>query len=421
MSSWFARSLANSLRLDDDDDDDDGDIQNDIVTESPTTSPRNNDYQQQQDNNAIESEEENDETLQGRGVKEDLDEIKQTLTRQFWGMASFLAPPPSSTISQDEHEQQRQVDDDIILNQNSEMEQGVFRRDDPEPNSNTFGSDSEGEHEREFDIQCAVGITEEVLTFAMNIAMHPETWLDFPIDEEDDNDDFEMSEDQRDHAMVVERLAPRLAALRIELCPCHMSESYFWKVYFVLLHSRLNKQDSEVLSTPQVMVARSMWMQELQKQTKPEFEIFGRSDLYSRDNAQHHDSTPSLSDDTYSDDMPHRTYGYRTTSLSMMADNESEKYTIESSGSHLSDKSVIEENPSNKTENKDLKSGRASQIMIQDYDDDDDDWPDDDSDLGGYSGTPLPIVNEEDISFSDLEDDDYGIKHVSSNSDSKVV
>lgn len=420
MSSWFARSLANSLRLDDDDDDD-GDIQNDIVTESPTTSPRNNDYQQQQDNNAIESEEENDETLQGRGVKEDLDEIKQTLTRQFWGMASFLAPPPSSTISQDEHEQQRQVDDDIISNQNSEMEQGVFRRDDPEPNSNTFGSDSEGEHEREFDIQCAVGITEEVLTFAMNIAMHPETWLDFPIDEEDDNDDFEMSEDQRDHAMVVERLAPRLAALRIELCPCHMSESYFWKVYFVLLHSRLNKQDSEVLSTPQVMVARSMWMQELQKQTKPEFEIFGRSDLYSRDNAQHHDSTPSLSDDTYSDDMPHRTYGYRTTSLSMMADNESEKYTIESSGSHLSDKSVIEENPSNKTENKDLKSGRASQIMIQDYDDDDDDWPDDDSDLGGYSGTPLPIVNEEDISFSDLEDDDYGIKHVSSNSDSKVV
>lgn len=175
MSSWFARSLANSLRIDDDDDD--GDIQNDVVTESPTTSPRNN------NNNADESEEQeenNDETLQGRGVKEDLDEIKQTLTRQFWGMASFLAPPPPpSTISQSQ--QQQQVDADVISNQNSEMEQGVFRGDDPQPNS-------EGEQEREFDIQCAVGITEEVLTFAMNIAMHPETWLDFPIDEEDDND-----------------------------------------------------------------------------------------------------------------------------------------------------------------------------------------------------------------------------------------
>lgn len=61
-----------------------------------------------------------------------------------------------------------------------------------------------------------------------------------------------MSNAQCKHAMAVERLAPRLAALRIELCPAHMSEGYFWKVYFVLLHSRLNKHDDELLSTPQV-------------------------------------------------------------------------------------------------------------------------------------------------------------------------
>ncbi len=67
--------------------------------------------------------------------------------------------------------------------------------------------------------------------------------------------DFEMSDAQQEHTMIVEHLAPRLAALRIELCPCHMSESYFWKVYFVLLHSRLNKQDAEILSTPQVSVS----------------------------------------------------------------------------------------------------------------------------------------------------------------------
>ena len=65
-----------------------------------------------------------------------------------------------------------------------------------------------------------------------------------------------MSDAQREHAFVIERLAPRLAALRIELCPCHMSESYFWKVYFVLLHSRLNKKDAETLSTPQVSCLR---------------------------------------------------------------------------------------------------------------------------------------------------------------------
>ncbi|CAL5204807.1 unnamed protein product [Lathyrus oleraceus] len=434
MSSWLARSLANSLRLDDE-----GNIENDVVTNPPTPSPRNYPQQNQSQDNAIESQsqhqqqhhhdDDDDDETQGRGVKEDLDEIKQTLTRQFWGMASFLAPPPTTSQSDhtfprklEEEHHQRQFDDAVISNPSLDMEQGALREDDPDPNSNTFGSDSDGDRDQEFDIPSAVGITEEVLTFALNIAMHPETWLDFPIDEEDDTDDFYMSEEQQEHALVVERLAPRLAALRIELCPCHMSESYFWKVYFVLLHSRLNKQDSEVLSTPRVMEARATWMQELHKQTKPEFEIFGRSDLYSRENVQHHDSTPSLSDDTYSDDMPHQTYGYRTDSLSVRADNESEKHTVESSGSHFSDKSVIEENPIIKNVNTDLKSGRRSQIIIQDYgDDDDDDWPEDDSDLGGYGGTTLPIVNEEDISFSDLEDDDFGIKHVSASPGSEVV
>ena len=61
-----------------------------------------------------------------------------------------------------------------------------------------------------------------------------------------------MSKAQQEHVLAIQYLAPRLAALRIELCPCHMSESYFWKVYFVLLHSRLNKHDSDILSTPQV-------------------------------------------------------------------------------------------------------------------------------------------------------------------------
>lgn len=61
-----------------------------------------------------------------------------------------------------------------------------------------------------------------------------------------------MSDAQQEHVFVIEHLAPRLAALRIELCPCHMSGNYFWKVYFVLLHSRLNKQDAETLSTTQV-------------------------------------------------------------------------------------------------------------------------------------------------------------------------
>jgi hypothetical protein len=38
--------------------------------------------------------------------------------------------------------------------------------------------EEEEEVEEEWDV---VGITDEVLTFATNIARHPETWLDFPL------------------------------------------------------------------------------------------------------------------------------------------------------------------------------------------------------------------------------------------------
>lgn len=180
--SWLARSFANSLRLDGDVDD-----ENDIVLDPPTTSSRDPAQQQHEAReNAFGSEAEEDEETQDRaGVKEDLDEIKETLTRQFWGMASFLAPPPSDSHSpsdpssfvsdQSNHRavspnEVPQLDDAAISNHS---------------NSVSVGSDSEGDFGLE---QRAVGITEEVLVFAMNIAMHPETWLDFPIDEEDDTD-----------------------------------------------------------------------------------------------------------------------------------------------------------------------------------------------------------------------------------------
>lgn len=56
--------------------------------------------------------------------------------------------------------------------------------------SNLLPSGS-GRNEELLEERClggAVGITEEVLAFARNIAMHPETWLDFPLDEEEDLD-----------------------------------------------------------------------------------------------------------------------------------------------------------------------------------------------------------------------------------------
>ena len=55
-------------------------------------------------------------------------------------------------------------------------------------NTDSFGSEMESESNLE---ECGFGgvrITDEVLAFTRNIGMHPETWLDFLIDEEEDLD-----------------------------------------------------------------------------------------------------------------------------------------------------------------------------------------------------------------------------------------
>ena len=53
--------------------------------------------------------------------------------------------------------------------------------------------------------------------------------------------------------MAVECLALSLSALRIELCPGHMSEVASGRYIFYFCTLRLNKGDAELLSTPQVL------------------------------------------------------------------------------------------------------------------------------------------------------------------------
>jgi hypothetical protein len=125
-----------------------------------------------------------------------------------------------------------------------------------------FARDMVGEFS---DGEYAVGVTEDVVAFANTIAMHPETWLDFPLadEDEDEDDDFEMTEAQQEHANAVKHEAATLGALYTELCPNIISNGRFWQIYFVLLHSRLSKQDADLLSTPQIIRFRGL-LQQLQ-------------------------------------------------------------------------------------------------------------------------------------------------------------
>lgn len=196
--SWLARSIANSLKLDDDDYEE---------GHSPISNTTNAPSQDRNQNQSTAD--------TPRGVKEDLTELTKSFSRQLWGVASFLAPPPQPQEHQtqirdqrqqsDESDQQPQISDrhDPELSEEALIEGiksdfaeigGKFKTGISKLSNNIsvseitkmasnflqFGSETDPIH--------AVGVSEEVLLFARNISMHPETWIDFPVPDYDDFD-----------------------------------------------------------------------------------------------------------------------------------------------------------------------------------------------------------------------------------------
>uniref|UniRef100_A0A453HA04 BSD domain-containing protein n=1 Tax=Aegilops tauschii subsp. strangulata TaxID=200361 RepID=A0A453HA04_AEGTS len=290
----------------------------------------------------------------------------------------------------DEWEEQRarhQADDDEVSDE-WEEQRVRHRADDgkvwPEEQEEVDGPElerarvmQEEEVEEEWDV---IGITDEVLTFATNIARHPETWLDFPLLPDEEESDgpfsyFDMSDAQQEHALAIGHLAPTLAALRIELCPIHMSEECFWKIYFVLLHPRLSKHDAELLSTPQ---SKQHATEQLRR---------------------HKDDFGTHSEDDSSKDVMEAFPSVRqhAASITPITDFEIEKHPIQGTEVTVVDKTVIKEQLRE-------DGSKASNVMQETFDDDIDDWFDEEADLAGH--TTILIGDEEDVSFSDLEDDD---------------
>ncbi|XP_060199308.1 uncharacterized protein LOC132627753 [Lycium barbarum] len=394
--SWLARSISNTLRLDEEEEEEfKHNSPNDVVArvdEEDTSIYEEIDLEERSNNNDIDNDNRG-------GVKEDLSELKETLTRQIWGVASFLAPPPPPPPPPRKSDLFGSDGDRI---DQPELIDGSDYYQDMEGDDAIAGLEEEYQDD-------AVGVTEEVLAFATNIGHHPETWLDFPFADEDEFDDFELSDAQQRHAYAVERLTPRLAALRFELCPAHLSEGFFWMVYFVLLYSRLNKHDAELLSTPQLVEARAMWMQELQKKTKPESDWFGIGTFQAKESmySPRGDFESNSSEDAHSRYavLP-RAFSFEPPTCHTASDAETEKHSIENTEIQFIDKAVIEEDPPSKIIEKEVVAGPSFIPPMFDYDEHEDDWLKDNSELEGY--TVSAIVNEEDVSFSDLEDDtDY--------------
>ncbi|XP_057784416.1 uncharacterized protein LOC131001831 [Salvia miltiorrhiza] len=404
--AWLARSIANSLNFDDDGDD--------------ATKPES----KQPDNSQSDDDEVSSPTTPSRGVKEDLSELSKTLTRQFWGVASFLAPPPpqadekpDSDLADSEQDPMLRIRDDFA-EIGGKFKSGISRLSNninvseiTKLASNFLQLESDDEREKQDGIGSsgngAVGVTDEVVAFARDVAMHPETWLDFPLPPDDEDDvEFDLSDAQQEHALAVERFAPRLAALRIELCPGYMTESCFWKIYFVLVHPRLDKQDAELLSTPQILEARALLAHELKKQNTTNTEnLSGKDSSEPEKSAVSHHEEPLLA--------PSPETGSEKASLLNMGtstapDIKTVTSSVEKNQIQIVDKCVTEEKQGDQV--KDQHSGSSSLDVSRDKDDDDaDDWLKEETETGDAVGKCIPIENEDDVSFSDLEDDDADV------------
>ncbi|XP_006291017.2 uncharacterized protein LOC17885100 [Capsella rubella] len=416
--AWFARSIANSLKIDEDDDDEKETMNAKSIEDSGSDQPSSPSVLQSQS---------------PRGVKEDISELTKTLRSQLWGVASFLAPPPSSSDSSDHVEETRrssdlaESDEDLIAGIRNDFVEigGRFKTGISKLSGNLpvseftkiasnflqLGSEGADSKDRDVAVGDAIGVTEEVVVFARDLALHPETWLDFPFPDEDDNfDDFEMTDAQYEHALVVERFAPSLAALRVELCPSYMSEYCFWRIYFVLVHPIFSKEDALILSTPQVLESRALLSHELLHKRNKGPVVMPESGDAEAASANVVPLSQPTNPSPKSEPEPVKTIAVETVHSTETSEFETEKHTVESKEIQVVDKPVIEERPAAVSHDKPVVTGSSPRLIDVQVDDDDDvdDWLKDEDNAGTVSTvTNHPVQGEdEDVSFSDLEDDD---------------
>ncbi|XP_044977161.1 uncharacterized protein LOC123444497 [Hordeum vulgare subsp. vulgare] len=407
--SWLARSIAATLSSAPDDD----------GHSEAASGDRTPDH-------AANAEEDEQPDTPGRGVKGDISELTESLTRRFWGVASFLAPPPAAGAEASTAAAETEADAEGEYGPQSPRVAGI-RNDLAEiggrvrsgismlSNANAVAEISKiassflpfAPEEEEEDEVDAVGVTEEVVVFVRHISTSPETWLDFPLFVNDRHaDDFELSDTQYEHALAIERIVPSLSYLRTELCSTNMSEACFWKIYFVLLHSKLNKEDAELLSTTQISEAREELLQSSPRMKNVSSEGPGGSSESSNvpsNQAEDIEFSPSSIQDKIG---TAEATSFEEPTPDPLPAAEADKHPISTSEPEIVDKSVIEEELVAKTEIK--NPGDKPNLYTPDDDDDKEveDWLEDMDHDDNKTGNITSVGQDEDVSFSDLEDDD---------------
>ena len=123
-----------------------------------------------------------------------------------------------------------------------------------------------------------LGVTPLLIEYVSNLCQHPDTWIDFPVEEilrmkakklsahpsdsENIVDDSEctqqrptsfdsaeesytLTDKEEAHAVAVLKAVPQLNELRYQLVPRQMSDERFWRVYFLLVSNKFQLSDSD--------------------------------------------------------------------------------------------------------------------------------------------------------------------------------
>lgn len=151
------------------------------------------------------------------------------------------------------------------------------------------------------------------------------------------------------------------------------------------------------------MEARASLTQELKNRTnaKPEEDLsnMGTNTSYSKDITESPHGVPLSVQSPIAKSKPVEPY------------LETDKHPVLSTDIQIIDKSVIQEGPVNqKNDQNSLSRSSSKAIEIEDEEDDGDDWlKEENPETGGASGPTVSVGNDEDVSFSDLEDDDGNV------------
>ncbi|EFA81561.1 hypothetical protein PPL_05550 [Heterostelium album PN500] len=107
-----------------------------------------------------------------------------------------------------------------------------------------------------------LGITDELIAFVKNISKYPESFKDFPLQTLSNNTQFRLSSLQTRHVNKIITIVEPLNELRFKLCPLHMKDDVFWRIYFI----HISKVTTQVFDTDDIHKKPSSSLDELDSQ-----------------------------------------------------------------------------------------------------------------------------------------------------------